>query len=132
VAPGSRAAVVGDGAVALCAVIAAKRLGAEQIIILGRHADGLALARDFGANRRRLRARRGGDRAPARCRRSSATSPPAAGRRPRAYLDELLPDVLDGRIDPGRVFDRTVRLDGVPDGYRAMAEREAIKVMVTP
>jgi threonine dehydrogenase-like Zn-dependent dehydrogenase len=40
--------------------------------------------------------------------------------------------VLDGRIDPGRVFDRSVDLDGVPDGYRAMAEREAIKVMVRP
>jgi threonine dehydrogenase-like Zn-dependent dehydrogenase len=50
----------------------------------------------------------------------------------RAYLDELLPDVLEGRIDPGRVLDRTVGLDDVPDGYRAMADREAIKVMVTP
>ncbi len=50
----------------------------------------------------------------------------------RAYLDELLPEVLEGRIDPGRVFDRTVGLDGVPDGYRAMADRESIKVMVTP
>ena len=50
----------------------------------------------------------------------------------RAYLDELLPDVLEGRIDPGRVFDRTVGLDGVPDGYRAMANRESIKVMVSP
>src|SRR4051794_19361265 len=49
VAPGTRAAVVGDGAVGLCAVIAAKRLGAEQIIIMGRHEDRLALARDFGA-----------------------------------------------------------------------------------
>jgi threonine dehydrogenase-like Zn-dependent dehydrogenase len=50
----------------------------------------------------------------------------------RAYIDELLPDVLEGRIDPGRVFDRTVTLDGVPDGYRAMHERESIKVMVKP
>jgi threonine dehydrogenase-like Zn-dependent dehydrogenase len=50
----------------------------------------------------------------------------------RAYLDELLPDVLAGRIEPGRVFDRNVGLDGVPDGYRVMADREAIKVMVTP
>jgi hypothetical protein len=50
----------------------------------------------------------------------------------RAYIDELLPDVLGGRIDPGRVFDRSVTLDGVPDGYRAMAERKSIKVMVTP
>ena len=45
VAPGKRAAVVGDGAVGLCGVIAAKRLGAEQIIIMGRHADRIALAR---------------------------------------------------------------------------------------
>src|SRR4051812_25633775 len=49
VAPGKRAAVVGDGAVGLCAVIAAKRLGAEQIIIMGRHDDRLALAREYGA-----------------------------------------------------------------------------------
>jgi threonine dehydrogenase-like Zn-dependent dehydrogenase len=48
----------------------------------------------------------------------------------RAYIDELLPDVLDGTIEPGRVFDRVVSLDDVPDGYRAMNEREALKVMV--
>jgi threonine dehydrogenase-like Zn-dependent dehydrogenase len=40
--------------------------------------------------------------------------------------------VLEGRIEPGKVFDRDVGLDGIPDGYRAMAERESIKVMVTP
>ncbi|HVI35428.1 MAG TPA: hypothetical protein VM684_04305, partial [Gaiellales bacterium] len=50
----------------------------------------------------------------------------------RAYIDELLPDILEGRIQPGRVFDRTVGLDGVPDGYRAMNDRESIKVMVKP
>jgi threonine dehydrogenase-like Zn-dependent dehydrogenase len=50
----------------------------------------------------------------------------------RAYIADLLPDVLEGRIEPGRVLDRTVGLDGVPDGYRAMNEREAIKVMVKP
>ena len=50
----------------------------------------------------------------------------------RAYIDELLPDILEGTIEPGRVFDRTVDLDGVPDGYRAMAERESIKVLVKP
>ena len=50
----------------------------------------------------------------------------------RAYIDELLPDVMEGRMEPGRVFDRTVGLDGVPDGYRAMNEREALKVMVKP
>ena len=50
----------------------------------------------------------------------------------RAYIDELLPDILEGRIEPGRVFDRSVRLDGVPDGYRAMDERRSIKVLVEP
>jgi hypothetical protein len=48
----------------------------------------------------------------------------------RAYIDELLPDVLEGRINPGRVFDRVTGLDQVPDGYRAMDKREAIKVMI--
>jgi threonine dehydrogenase-like Zn-dependent dehydrogenase len=46
----------------------------------------------------------------------------------RAYIDELLPDVLEGRIEPGRVFDSTVDLDG----YRAMDGRKSIKVMVKP
>jgi threonine dehydrogenase-like Zn-dependent dehydrogenase len=49
----------------------------------------------------------------------------------RAYMHELMPDVLEGRIEPGRVLDRVTTIDGVPDGYRAMNERQAIKVMVT-
>jgi hypothetical protein len=48
----------------------------------------------------------------------------------RAYIEELLPDVLEGRIEPGRVFDCSTNLDGVPDAYRAMNEREVIKVIV--
>jgi threonine dehydrogenase-like Zn-dependent dehydrogenase len=48
----------------------------------------------------------------------------------RAYIEELLPDVLEGRIEPGRVFDRVVGIQDVPDGYRTMNVREAIKVMV--
>ena len=48
----------------------------------------------------------------------------------RAYIEELLPDVLEGRIQPGRVFDRVTDLGGVPDGYRAMNDRESIKVMI--
>jgi len=48
----------------------------------------------------------------------------------RAYIEELLPDVLEGRIQPGRVFDRVTDLSGVPDGYRAMNDRESIKVMI--
>ena len=179
VAPGKRAAVVGDGAVGLCAVIAAKRLGAEQIIIMGRHPDRIALAREFGAKDvsergegavERVRELTDGEgvHSVLECVGHGAAMDTAIGiARPggavgrvgvpqhteipgsepaffgnitigggpapvRAYLDELLPEVLEGRIDPGRVFDRTVGLDDVPDGYRAMAERESIKVMVTP
>lgn len=43
---------------------------------------------------------------------------------------ELMPDVLEGRIEPGLVFDRVINIDGMPDGYRAMNDREAIKVMI--
>ncbi len=50
----------------------------------------------------------------------------------RAYMQELLVDVLDGKIEPGRVFDRVGPLDEVPDGYRAMNDREAIKVLIEP
>ena len=180
VTTGKSVAVVGDGAVGLCGVIAAKRLGAEQIIILGRHADRIALAKDFGATdvvsergdaaAERVRELTGGygvhsvlecvgleqamNTAISIARPGGAVgrvgvpqeqtipgSEPAfynnvtvgGGPAPvRAYIEELLPDVLEGNIEPGRVFDRTVGLDGVPDGYRAMNDREAIKVMVTP
>ena len=180
VTTGKSVAVVGDGAVGLCGVIAAKRLGAEQIIILGRHADRIALAKDFGATDvvsergdaavERVRELTGGygvhsvlecvgleqamNTAISIARPGGAVgrvgvpqeqtipgSEPAfynnvtvgGGPAPvRAYIEELLPDVLEGNIEPGRVFDRTVGLDGVPDGYRAMNDREAIKVMVTP
>lgn len=50
----------------------------------------------------------------------------------RAYIEELLPDVLDGTLNPGRVFDSEISLDDVPDGYRAMDDRESIKVLVKP
>jgi threonine dehydrogenase-like Zn-dependent dehydrogenase len=50
----------------------------------------------------------------------------------RAYIETLLPDVLAGRIQPGRVFDRTIRLEEVLEGYRAMDQRQAIKVLVEP
>src|SRR5919199_3955356 len=180
VKPGDTVAVVGDGAVGLCGVIAAKRLGAEQIIIMGRHADRIALAREFGATDvvsergdeavERVRELTGGSgvhgvlecvgleqsmltaisiaRPGGAVGRVGVPHYPAiplaqpmfyknvtvgGGPAPvRAYIDELLPDILDGRIEPGRVFDRTVGLDGVPDGYRAMAGRESIKVLVKP
>jgi len=50
VAPGKTVAIVGDGAVGLCGVIASRRLGAEQIILLGRNPDRIAVAKEFGAN----------------------------------------------------------------------------------
>ena len=43
-----------------------------------------------------------------------------------------MPDILDGTVEPGRVFDRTIGLDEVPDGYKAMAERESLKVLIHP
>jgi threonine dehydrogenase-like Zn-dependent dehydrogenase len=180
VGPGKTAAVVGDGAVGLCGVIAAKRLGAEQIILLGRHADRIALAREFGATDvvsergdeavERVReltggmgvhsvlecvglgesmqtaigiARPGGavgrvglpqdETIPGSQAAFYANITVGGGPAPaRAYIAALLPDVLEGRIEPGRVFDRVVALDEVPEGYRAMNDREAIKVMVQP
>jgi threonine dehydrogenase-like Zn-dependent dehydrogenase len=180
VGPGKTVAVVGDGAVGLCGVIAARRLGAEQIIIMGRHPDRIALAREFGATNvvsergdeavERVReltggfgvhsvlecvgleqsmltaisiARPGGavGRVGVPQDETMPASQPAfynnvtvsGGPAPvRAYIKELLPDILEGRIEPGRVFDRVVGLDEAPDGYRAMDEREAIKVMVEP
>lgn len=50
----------------------------------------------------------------------------------RRYLPELLDLTMSGRIDPGKVFDLTLPLDQVADGYRAMDERRAIKVMLRP
>ena len=50
----------------------------------------------------------------------------------RAYIDELLADVLSGTIEPGRVFDLTLPLDQVADAYAAMDERRAIKVLLGP
>jgi threonine dehydrogenase-like Zn-dependent dehydrogenase len=50
----------------------------------------------------------------------------------RAYIEELMPDILDGRVKPGRVFDCAIPLDETPDGYRAMASREALKVLIRP
>jgi threonine dehydrogenase-like Zn-dependent dehydrogenase len=180
VGPGTSVAVVGDGAVGLCAVIAAKRLGAEQIILLGRHPERIAIGTEFGATEvvsergdeavERVReltdglgvhsalecvgfgesmltalgsVRPGGavgrvgvpqeDSIPEGRRAFFDNLTIAGGPAPaRAYIEELLPDVLEGRIEPGRVFDRSIGLEGVPDGYRAMNEREALKVMVKP
>jgi threonine dehydrogenase-like Zn-dependent dehydrogenase len=180
VGPGKDVAVVGDGAVGLCGVIAAKRLGAARIFLLGRHPDRIALAREFGATDivsdrgpeaiERVRQLTGGHgvhavlecvglaqametavgitRAGGAIGRvgvpQDAAMPGsqtafyhnvtvAGGPAPvRTYIPELLPDILEGRIQPGRVFDRVVDLDGVPGGYRDMNDRKALKVMVRP
>ncbi len=50
----------------------------------------------------------------------------------RAYIEQLLPAVLDGTVNPGRVFDRTVGLEDTPKGYAAMDDRTALKVLVQP
>lgn len=50
----------------------------------------------------------------------------------RAYVPELLADVLDGAITPGRVFDETFPLDRTPDAYRAMADRQVLKALIRP
>jgi threonine dehydrogenase-like Zn-dependent dehydrogenase len=180
VGPRTSVTVIGDGAVGLSAVLAAKRLGAERIILMGRHKDRTDLGREFGATDvvaergeegiERLRELTGGDgtHTVLECVGSkqayetalevaraggvvSRVGVPQYDEGPlgfgmflrnigvtggvapaRAYIEELLPDVLDGTVEPGRVFDRTVSLEDVPDGYRAMAGREALKVLVRP
>jgi threonine dehydrogenase-like Zn-dependent dehydrogenase len=177
VAPGRSVAVVGDGAGGLCGGFAAKRLGAEQIILRGNNPDRIALGQELGATDI---VRERGDEAVERVRELTGglgahsvlecvgleqavvtaleitrpggaigrvgvpehdTTPTsiafwknagmAGGPAPvRAYIDALLPDVLEGRIDPGRVFDRTGTLDEVPDGYRAMNDRDVLKFQV--
>ncbi|MGW6733899.1 zinc-binding dehydrogenase [Streptomyces sp. NPDC055013] len=180
VGPGKSVTVIGDGAVGLGAVLAAKRLGAEQIILMGRHQDRTDLGREFGATDvvaergdegiERVRELTGGDGTHAvveavgaeqsmhtalgivrdggaisRLGVAQYTDVPlgmdtimrnitvTGGVAPaRAYIEELLPDVLDGTVEPGRVFDHTIGVDAVPDGYRAMADRSALKVLIRP
>ncbi|WP_267442852.1 MULTISPECIES: zinc-binding dehydrogenase [unclassified Curtobacterium] len=180
VGPGKTVVVVGDGAVGLSAVLAAKRLGAERIIAMSRHADRQALARDFGASDvvdtrgdegvQAVRDLLDGDLADCALEAvGTAESMDQALRvvRPggavgyvgvpagdpelpmpflfaknitvgggmapaRAYIEELLPDVLSGAVDPGRVFDLELPLEQAAEAYAAMDERRAIKVLLRP
>ena len=50
----------------------------------------------------------------------------------RRYLPTLIELIWNGKIDPGKVFDSTLPLDRVAEGYRAMDERRAIKVLLQP
>jgi threonine dehydrogenase-like Zn-dependent dehydrogenase len=174
---GDTVAVVGDGAVGLCAVLAAKRLGAGRVIALSRHADRQILARDFGATdtveQRGKEATKAvmqltqgvGVDATLECVGTGLSMETAlsiarpgsivgyvgvphgvefspdemffqtkgvlGGPAPvRTYIPELLDDVLEGRINPGRVLDFETELDGIAEAYSAMDERRAIKSLV--
>lgn len=175
---GNVVTVVGDGAVGLCGVLAARRLGAERIVVLGHNNERLQLARQFGASEvitsrdeqavdEAVELTGGGADSVLECVGSqSAMNTAIAVARPggtvgyvgvphgseagvdlarlfasnitlrggvapaRAYIPELLADVVTGALDPSPVLDLTVGLDEVPAGYTAMDRREAIKVMV--
>ena len=177
---GSTVAVVGDGAVGLCGVLAAHRLGAERIIAMSRHADRQAVARQFGATdvveergadgvarieeltdgvgvdavlecvgtkqsmQQAIDSARpggrvgfvgvpaGGPELPIRQMFSSNVGVVGGVAPVRAYLPELLAEVLDGRLKPGAVFDLELPLAEVAEAYRAMDERKAIKVLLRP
>ncbi|MFG2205586.1 zinc-binding dehydrogenase [Streptomyces sp. NPDC048638] len=177
VGTGDSVLVIGDGAVGLCGVIAAKRLGAERILLMGRHPDRTDLGREFGATDvipergeegiARVRELTGGVAKAIEAvgtRQSLDTALGAVldggtisrlgvpqyeegpigpavfmrnitltgGASPaRAYIEQLLPDVLEGAITPGRVFDRQVTLDQTPGAYRAMADRQVLKALIT-
>ncbi len=174
---GDVVAVVGDGAVGLCAIIATKRLGAGRIIALSRNSARQKLAREFGATDilhergeeanvavMKLTDGVGVDASLECVGTNEAMQTALAIARPgstvgyvgvphgvevpvvdiffrnvgmrggpapvRAYIPELLGDVLDGRINPGRVFDFTTNLDGIAEAYAAMDERRAIKSLL--
>jgi threonine dehydrogenase-like Zn-dependent dehydrogenase len=177
VKPGDVVAVVGDGAVGLCAVLASSRLGAGRIIALSRNPARQALAREFGATD--ILAERGDAASQAMMEMTDGIGVDAAlecvgtgqsmatafaiarpgsivgaigaphdvvvpidtvifrniglrgGVSPvRRYIPDLLDDVLEGRINPGRVFDYETDLDGIPEAYAAMDERRAIKALI--
>jgi threonine dehydrogenase-like Zn-dependent dehydrogenase len=180
VGPGKTVTVVGDGAVGLSAVLASKRLGAERVILMGRHRDRTDLGVEFGATDvvaergdegvARVMDLTGGegshvvieavgllpaleqsvgivrpggvisrvgvpqyDDAPVGRPLFSKNATITGGPAPvRAYIEDALPEVLDGTIEPGRVFDRTLGLDEIPRAYAEMDARTALKVLIAP
>jgi len=176
--PGKTVAVVGDGAVGLLGILAAKQLGAERIIAFSRHADRQALARTFGATDI---VRERGDEGVAKVKEltgglgahstieavGTQESMMQAIRATRAgghvgyvgvahgvsldglelffsgvhlhggpapvrrFLPELIDLIMTDRITPGDVFDLTLPVEQASEGYRAMDERRAIKVLLT-
>ncbi|MDR6508362.1 zinc-dependent alcohol dehydrogenase family protein [Arthrobacter oryzae] len=179
VRPGKIVAVVGDGAVGLLGILAAKQMGAERIIAMSRHTDRQVLAREFGATdiveergdegvakikeltnglgahsvleavgtqesmMQAIRAtRRGGhvgyvgvahDVALPGLEMFFSHVHLHGGPAPvRDYLPELIDLILRGEINPGKVFDLELPLDEAAEGYKAMDERRAIKVLLRP
>lgn len=180
VTAGSTVAVVGDGAVGLCAVLAARRLGAARIVAMSRHADRQAIAREFGATDiveergdagvarmkelfdgigpdfvlecvgtkesmdQAIRSVRpggmvgyvgvpaGGPELPIAVLFNTNVGVNGGVAPVRGYIDELLPEVLSGAIDPGRVFDLELPLARAADAYAAMDERRATKALLRP
>ncbi|MFS1303348.1 zinc-dependent alcohol dehydrogenase family protein [Streptosporangium longisporum] len=177
--PGKTVAVVGDGAVGLCAVLAARQLGAERIIAMSRHAPRQELARAFGATDivtergdegvaaiKELTAGLGAHSVVEAVGTQESMTQALRSTRPgghvgfvgvshdvslpgdelfmslvhlhggpapvRQYLPKLIELICDRTIDPGKVFDLTLPLDQAAEGYRAMDERRAVKVLLTP
>lgn len=175
---GGTVAIIGDGAVGLCGVLAAGRLGAERIISIGHNPKRLEIARSFGAgylfnshdadiaeqvreltkggsasvleavgNQESLDlaigiARPGGavtfvgvphnvKQINMRTLFTENVSLRGAVTPARAYIPELLADVENGSLDPSAVFDLELPLDRVAEGYAAMDERKAVKVLLT-
>lgn len=177
VKPGDTVVVMGDGAVGLSAIIAAKLRGAKRIISTSRHDDRRELAAEFGATdnvaergdeavEKILAMTNGGADAVLECV-GTAQSTDTAMKvgRPGAIVgrvglphdatmdmatpfyrntavaggpasvttydkDLLLKAVLDGKINPGKVFTKTFTLDEINDAYQAMADRQVIKSYV--
>ncbi|WP_350347625.1 alcohol dehydrogenase catalytic domain-containing protein [Agromyces sp. G08B096] len=179
VRPGSTVVVVGDGAVGLCAALAARRAGAERVVLVGRHPDRAALARRMGATdvlaaddpATALAIREetdGGAASVAECAGTQSALDLAldvvrpggtigsvgvpngvervdllrffrrnvalrAGVAPaRRYLDDLLGDVLAGRLDPSPILSAEFPLDRIGDAYASMDARQAVKAAVRP
>ena len=175
--PGRTIAVVGDGAVGLSAVLAAKALGAERVIAFSRHEDRAALAREFGADvviaergeegAAKVKELTGGygahgvveavgnqlsmNQAIASCRPGGhvgyvgvahgvsldgqqlffAEVNMLGGPAPvRRFLPDLIDRILKREINPGRVFTMRLPLEDAAEGYKAMDERRAIKVLL--
>jgi threonine dehydrogenase-like Zn-dependent dehydrogenase len=176
--PGKTVAVVGDGAVGLCAVLAAKHLGAERIVAMSRHESRQRLAREFGATdiveqrgdegvasikdltnglgahsvieavgtqesmMQAIRATRPGGHVGYVGVAHDVELPgeelffshvhlhggPAPVRR---FLPQLVDLIWAREIDPGKVFDLALPLDDASEGYQAMDERRATKVLLT-